>query len=207
MRIILGLGNPGRDYAKTRHNCGFMVCEALAQRHGLAPWTNRWQALLTDWPGRGDEAPTLLALPQTFMNRSGEVAQALVAFYKLPPTDLLVVLDDIHLPLGTLRLRGEGSAGGHNGLKDIIQRLGPNVPRLRLGVGQPPPGHDQIAYVLGRFNEAEEAPLQAMLLRAQDAVDDWRRHGLSVATRINGPLPGEKPAKPKPPPASEPTQA
>ena len=198
MRVILGIGNPGSQYERTRHNAGFLALDALARRHGLGPWNKRWEALVCDWrlPEAlgGDRA--LLVKPQTFVNLSGESAQAVLAFHKLPPADLLVVVDDINLPVGTLRLRADGSAGGHNGLKDIEARIGKACPRLRLGIGRP--AHDQIDHVLGTFTAGEQGDLDAMIGKAVDCIDGWVKDGVAVACRFNGP------ARPAPPPAAPP---
>lgn len=187
MRVVLGIGNPGSAYERTRHNCGFLVLDELARRHRLDGWSKRWNALVCDW--RLSDAQgggrALLVKPQTFVNLSGEAAQAALAFHKLPPTDLLVVVDDINLPLGHLRLRPEGSAGGHNGLKDIEARIGNVYPRLRVGIGRP--ADDQVDHVLGVFTEAERDDLSAMITKAADCVEGWLREGVAAACRFNGP--------------------
>ncbi len=202
MQLVLGIGNPGRQYERTRHNLGWMVLDLLAERHRL-PWENakRFQAQVAEWR----EAPggrALLVKPQTFVNLSGETAQSLMAFHQVPPAHLLAVVDDLALATGHLRLRADGSAGGHNGLKDIEARIGQAYPRLRLGCGPMPAGADQVAFVLGGFRPEEQADALAMVAKAADAVEAWLRDGVVVACRFNGPL---KPpaAKPKPaPPAS-----
>ncbi len=202
MRVILGIGNPGREYAGTRHNLGFAVVDALVARQRLTLGREkRFQAEVATW-----ETPTgrvLLVKPLTFVNRSGETAQALLAFYQLPVTDLLVVVDDIHLATGHLRLRGEGSAGGHNGLRDIEARLGASYARLRCGCGPVPAGAEQIAFVLGGFHPNERADADAMVGKAADAADAWVRDGLTVACRFNGPLvaPVQVPRPPRAPAA------
>lgn len=202
MRVILGIGNPGSQYERTRHNAGFLALDELARRHRLDGWSKRWQALVCDWRVPevlgGDRA--LLLKPQTFVNLSGESAQAVLAFHKLQPQDLLVVVDDINLPLGTLRLRPDGSAGGHNGLKDVEARIGKNYPRLRLGIGKP--ANDQIDHVLGAFTNAEQDDLAAMLTKAVDCIEGWVKEGVTVACRFNGP------ARPVvPPPVAPPSAA
>jgi PTH1 family peptidyl-tRNA hydrolase len=205
MRVILGIGNPGTQYERTRHNVGFLVLDELARRHRLDGWSKRWQALTCDWrvpDGLGGDRG-LLVKPQTFVNLSGESAQAVLAFHKLLPSDLLVVVDDINLPLGTLRLRPEGSAGGHNGLKDIEARIGKAYPRLRLGIGKP--ANDQVDHVLGAFTAAEQEDLIAMIAKAVDCVEGWVKEGVTAACRFNGPArpPLPPPATPRPaaPPA------
>jgi peptidyl-tRNA hydrolase, PTH1 family len=203
MRVVLGIGNPGPTYAKTRHNCGFLVLDALAKRHGLSAWQRRWNAEVCDWrlPESlgGDRA--LLLKPQTFVNLSGESAQAALAFHKIPPAEMLVVVDDINLPLGTLRLRPDGSAGGHNGLKDIEARIGKAYPRLRLGIGRP--ANDQVDHVLGTFTDAERDDLNAMIGKAMDCIEGWLKEGVAIACRFNGPA--RLPEPPPKPPSSPPT--
>jgi PTH1 family peptidyl-tRNA hydrolase len=206
MRIVLGIGNPGREYERTRHNIGFLVVDELARRHAPGAWQSRWKSDVADWrlpAGFGAER-ALLIKPRTYVNLSGEAAQAALAFHKLPPSELLVVVDDINLPLGTLRLRDAGSAGGHNGLRDIEARLGQAYPRLRLGVGAPRPGADQIGHVLGGFAPDEQADAEAMVRKAADCVEAWLREGVTVACAYNGPL---RPPPPKPKPAAPPRDA
>jgi PTH1 family peptidyl-tRNA hydrolase len=186
MRVILGIGNPGRQYHGTRHNCGFLVIDELEQRHGPFSWRKAWNAQVAEWPNApGGKA--LLVKPETFVNLSGESAQAVLTFHKLSLNDLLVVVDDLHLPLGHLRLRPDGSPGGHNGLKDIQARLGPIYPRLKMGIGKPPPGGDQVNWVLGHFLPEEQATAQAMVRRAADCCTHWLVEGMPVACRFNGP--------------------
>ncbi len=187
MRVVLGIGNPGPNYDQTRHNCGFMVMDALARRHRLEGWSKRWNAKVCDWrlPESLGAERALLLKPQTFVNLSGESAQAALAFHKLAPADLLVVVDDINLPLGHLRLRAEGTAGGHNGLKDIEARIGKAYPRLRVGIGSP--AQDQIDHVLGRFTAAEQNEVAVMINAAADCVEAWLKEGVTVACRFNGP--------------------
>jgi PTH1 family peptidyl-tRNA hydrolase len=146
-RIIIGLGNPGAQYALTRHNVGFWTVDALAQRHGIELRTRRYHSRV----GVGTIAGVAVALaqPQTYMNLSGQAAQALLHAYRLTPDQMLVVFDDIWLAPGTVRVRPKGSAGGHNGMKSIIAALGTEAfPRVRIGIGQPPEGVDLADYVL-----------------------------------------------------------
>lgn len=186
MRCIIGIGNPGLEYQGTRHNCGFLVLDALATRHGLGTWRRAWGGLVTDWP-QAPGGKALLVKPQTYVNLSGETVQAVIAFHKLSVIDLLVVVDDLHLALGHLRLRPDGSPGGHNGLKDIQARIGAIYPRLRLGIGKPPLGGDQINWVLGRFPAEEQTTVTAMVTRAADCCEHWLREGMQVSSRFNGP--------------------
>lgn len=197
MKFILGIGNPGAQYRHTRHNLGWEVLDLLAKRHGLEVSRKRWNAEIGEW--RHASGPVLLIRPLSYVNLSGEVAQAACAFHKVPPADLLVVTDDIHLPTGSLRLRPDGSAGGHNGLKNIEQHLGQGYHRLRLGCGPIPPGTEQIGFVLGGFPPEEVPVAQAMVARAAEACEAWLDGGAAVACRFNGP--GIKPVPAKPVPA------
>ncbi len=213
MRCVLGIGNPGREYDGTRHNLGFTVLDALARRHALGSWRRDWQAQVCEWrlPERmqrdGCERALLLK-PSTYVNLSGTSAQAALAFFKIPPSELLVVVDDLALPLGSLRLRPDGSAGGHNGLKDIEAKLGRQYPRLRLGMGPLPPGADQVGFVLGGFAPEQRAVADAMIARAADCVEGWLADGVQIACRFNGPAvepaPVKVPPKSNAPPVSGP---
>jgi PTH1 family peptidyl-tRNA hydrolase len=200
MRVILGIGNPGREYDGTRHNLGFQAVDVLARRHGASfAVEKRFQAEVATWESPAGRV--LLVKPRTYVNLSGETAQSLLAFHKLPTTDLLVLVDDLNLPTGHLRLRADGSAGGHNGLKDIAARLGPAYARLRLGCGPLPPGADQVGFVLGGFRPEERADAEKMVGKAADAAEAWVRDGVVVACRFNGPLVApEKPPRPAPVP-------
>ena len=190
MRVLLGIGNPGREYEGTRHNIGFMVLDELARRAGATGFERhkKWQAQLAEWhlPERlgGDKA--LLLKPQTYVNLSGKTAQGALAFHKLKPDAMLVVVDDLNLPLGTLRLRGSGSSGGHNGLKDIETRIGREYPRLRIGIGAP--GGDQVGHVLGRFAPDERDDVDLAIRKAADCCERWLADGVQAAMQMNGPL-------------------
>lgn len=179
-KLVVGLGNPGRKYDNTRHNVGFAVVAELARRHGQGPAKEAFkgetvEALL------GAER-TLLLCPHTFMNRSGSSAILARDFYKLEHVGLLVVCDDFNLPLGKLRLRAGGSAGGQKGLDDIIRAFGTqDVPRLRLGIGQPPPHWEGADFVLGRFDKDERPVAGDMVSRAAEAIELWAREGLQAA--------------------------
>jgi PTH1 family peptidyl-tRNA hydrolase len=165
IRLVAGLGNPGNEYTGTRHNVGFEVVDRLASEWGLA-WQHekRWHVL---WAKREN---VILVKPTSFMNRSGEPIQAAAQFYKIAPAEMLVVLDDMALPLGRLRLRPDGGTAGHNGLESVIVQFGTEeIPRLRIGIGSAP-REGSVDYVLGRFFE-EERPLVAQsIARAVDAV-------------------------------------
>lgn len=180
LRLIVGLGNPGRRYAGTRHNLGFEVLEELGRRHGLAPRRSKFRGAL----GQGVIAghPVALLRPNTYMNLSGESVAPAMRFYRLPLTHLLVICDDVHLPPGQIRLRRSGSAGGHKGLISIIEHLdSQSFPRLRLGVGEPPPEVDQVAYVLMRFRREESPAVREAIDLAADAVDSWLAEGIDAA--------------------------
>ena len=186
MKAIIGLGNPGKDYAQTRHNIGFELIDALAARHKITIGERAYKSLV----GRGTiaDAPCLLVKPQTFMNLSGEAVSAITTREEVALSDLLIVCDDIHLPVGRVRLRGKGSSGGQNGLKSIAAQLGSQEwARLRLGVGEPPPGL-QIEWVLGKFGKADRALADDMLITAMGAVEMWLTDGVEATmTRFNGP--------------------
>lgn len=172
-QLIVGLGNPGRDYADTRHNAGFMILDRLASKAGAAWRTEKsWQADIAR------TGATWLCKPQTYMNLSGEAVAAVAAFYKIPHDSILIVLDDMALPLGKLRLRPSGSAGGHNGLQSVIDHLGTNaIARLRVGIGSAQPG-EATGHVLGRFRDDEQAALRDALDRAIATIDSAQANGL-----------------------------
>jgi PTH1 family peptidyl-tRNA hydrolase len=165
VRLVIGLGNPGEEYRRTRHNVGFNVVDLLASEWGLT-WqhSKSWHAL---W-AKGEKA--ILVKPTSYMNRSGEPLAAVANFYKIAPAEILVVLDDLALELGRLRLRSEGGTGGHHGLESIIVQFGTEaIPRLRLGIGAAP-GEGAVDYVLSRFFDEERPVVENMLGRAVDAV-------------------------------------
>lgn len=169
MKLVVGLGNPGAKYHDTRHNVGFRVIDVLARRWSVDQWREQHQALVAR-VREGDE-PVLLAKPMTFMNLSGDAVAALAGFYKIDVPDVLVVLDEVALPLGRLRAGRGGSAGGHNGLKSIIGRFGTQeVPRLRIGVGRGDARRDLADHVLGTFAPDERELVEAAVLRAAEAT-------------------------------------
>jgi PTH1 family peptidyl-tRNA hydrolase len=159
MWLIVGLGNPGAEYAATRHNIGFLAVRRMAPAG--VNFSNKFHGEFAQTT-LGSES-LLLLLPQTFMNLSGKSVQAALAFYKLPPSQLVVIYDEVDLPLGKLRIKRGGGANGHNGIKDIDRAIGQDYWRIRLGVGRPPAGHDTADYVLSRFG-SDEAPLLAKTL-------------------------------------------
>ena len=179
--LIVGLGNPGEKYERTRHNVGFLVVDALAERLGVPVQKLKHRALTNTVRLAGQKA--LLMKPVTFMNLSGEAVGDAARFYTLPPERVLVISDDTALPLGKLRLRKGGSAGGHNGLKSIIQHLGTDqFPRLRLGVGEKPrPDYDMADWVLGRLQGEDWKAMEAAVDRAADAVEHVLAHGVDAA--------------------------
>jgi PTH1 family peptidyl-tRNA hydrolase len=178
MKLVVGLGNPGTEYRDTRHNVGFMVVDALVDRWRVADeWREKFEALQIKTV-RGDES-VIIAKPLTFMNLSGQAVQALAGFYKIEPADVFVVTDDVALPLGRLRARREGGAGGHNGLKSIIQSLATQAfPRMRVGVGRGDGQRDLADHVLGRFGADERDTVSAAVLRAADATEMWLSEGI-----------------------------
>jgi peptidyl-tRNA hydrolase, PTH1 family len=182
MRLVVGLGNPGARYRSTRHNLGFMVVDTLAERWGISVGGRRHEAEL----GAGEIAATrvTLAKPQTFMNASGESVAKLRRLYRLDPAEILTVYDDLDLPVGKVRLRGEGGAGGHNGVASLIGVLGKGFPRLRIGIGRPPGGADPVGYVLEPFATAEIGLIQEAIERAADGVESWVQHGLEPTMNV-----------------------
>ncbi len=179
--LIVGLGNPGRQYAATKHNVGFMCLDALANAHGLTFDRKQGKALLATGTIVGK--PVLLAKPQSFMNLSGDSVSALTGFYKIPPHNLLVVFDDLDLPVGTLRIRGFGGSSGQKGMKHIIERIGTQAfSRIRFGIGRPPGRMDPAAYVLLPFADGDERILvEETIGRAVKAIELWLADGIDRA--------------------------
>lgn len=177
--LVVGLGNPGPAYAKTRHNVGFQVLDLLAERHGGSFKRGRANSHTAEIRLGGRRV--VLAKPQTWMNLSGEAVQPLLQWYKLPPERLIVVYDDSDLPLGRIRIREQGSAGGHNGVKSVIQRLCTNAfPRVRVGIGARA-NADQVSHVLGQFRRDEEPVIAEARERAADAVEAIVAEGVVAA--------------------------
>lgn len=182
MKLVVGLGNPGRQYEDTRHNVGFMTLDELARRHGITAVSRRMGA----WTARTriGELEALLVKPETFMNLSGEAVGQLWRWHKMTLDDVLVVSDDIDLPFERLRLRARGSAGGHNGLRSIFRHLGSQeVARLKIGVGRPDRAQAR-DYVLASFRPEERAALPLLLARAADAVELTLRVGIIAAMNV-----------------------
>jgi PTH1 family peptidyl-tRNA hydrolase len=180
IHLIVGLGNPGRQYEGTRHNAGFMVLDRLAAAVGVAFESKpKWQSQIAKLPDSG----LLLVKPQCFMNLSGRPVRQIAAFHKWEPQQMLVVYDDAALPLGKLRFREKGSAGGHNGIKSLIEHFGGDgFPRLKFGIGSSEPGN-LVDHVLGNFREEERELLENTLARAVEAVQ--LAHSQGVATAAN----------------------
>jgi PTH1 family peptidyl-tRNA hydrolase len=178
--LIVGLGNPGREYQHTRHNIGFMVVNRLATKLGEKFTRLEMRALVTK--AYHQSARLILAKPQTFMNNSGNAVSALARYYKVPLSNLLVAYDDVDLPLGVLRLRPMGGSAGQKGMQSIIERLGTDqFPRMRVGIGRPPGRMDAASYVLQDFHHPEVAWLPEILDRAVDAVLLYINEGLEKA--------------------------
>lgn len=186
MKIVAGLGNPGSRYARTRHNVGFEVLAELAQRWQAPAPKRQFQADIID--ARFQQEKVLLVAPQTFMNLSGDSLVHIVKFYQVTLSDILVVCDDMNLPLGKLRFRGQGSAGGQKGLKHIIEVLSSeDIPRLRIGIGRPPGQMDSADFVLSRFRSDEAADHDEAIHRSALGVETWIQQGLAEAmNQFNG---------------------
>jgi PTH1 family peptidyl-tRNA hydrolase len=183
VKLVVGLGNPGRRYHATRHNIGFAVADALARRLGTEFEHGRANAL-TARVGRGADA-MLIVKPLTMMNLSGEAVGGLASFYKTDALDILVVADDVNLPLGRLRLRARGSAGGHNGFRSIIESLGTDAfPRLRVGVGRGDVTRDLADHVLATFDDDERDEVTNAMARAADAVETFLAEGIEAAMNL-----------------------
>lgn len=185
--LIVGLGNPGRGHAFNRHNIGFMAIDRLAARHGIDMKRVQNKAILGS--GRIADRPVILAKPQTFMNLSGEAVGPLTKFYKVPASNVLVVYDELDIPFGVIRLREKGGAGGHNGMRSIIQHLGNEFARLRMGIGRPPGRMDAAAYVLQDFGRDELPLVSEMLSTAVAAIESFVGNGIDLTmSRFNGPV-------------------
>ncbi len=187
MHLIVGLGNPGAEYAKTRHNAGFLLVEKLAEQW-KASWANERKFLARVVRADCAGQKVLLAEPQTFMNLSGEAVGALMKFYQLPLEKILVVVDDADLPLGEIRLRPGGGTGGHHGLESVTQHLGSKAfARLRIGIGRKNEAREITGHVLGKFGADEAALLDKVLKRAADQLECWVTAGLQKAmNQFNG---------------------
>lgn len=188
MKLIVGLGNPGAQYERTRHNAGFRALRAFHTLHATEfdGWKNKFNAEVSE--GRIGSEKVALMLPQTYMNLSGDAVALAVGFWKLSPADVIVVYDELDIPLGNLRLRTGGSAGGHNGIKNIIERLGTQeVPRIRIGIGteraKTVPAED---FVLEKFSKDEEPELEKAIENAVKALDTAITEGIEAASNLYG---------------------
>lgn len=200
MKLIVGLGNPGKRYENTKHNVGFDVLGALAQRHFATSPRSKFQGELSE--ARIRDRRVLLLCPLTYMNLSGGSVLAARDFYKLSLDDILIVCDDFALSLGQLRFRPNGSSGGQKGLGDIINRIGKDIPRLRVGIGPLPPQWDVADFVLSKFSKEEREQVDLVLQTAVKSVADWVEHGVAhCMNQYNAtgkkPKPKKKPAKEK----------
>jgi peptidyl-tRNA hydrolase, PTH1 family len=197
MHLVLGLGNPGRRYDRTRHNVGFRVVDRLAERQGTRVERAQHGALVESLR-IGDE-PVVVAKPQSFMNLSGQPAASLRGVYKLTNAEVIVVHDDVDLPLGDVRVKKGGGHGGHNGLRDLNAKIGPDYARVRLGVGRPPEGWDTADWVLSAFSAAEETSVEECIDRAADAVVLVVERGVEAAmNQLNVRAPARLPPGPGP---------
>lgn len=189
--LVIGLGNPGPKYAANRHNVGWMVLDVLAARGGLAFKTHKAGATVAEGRLRPGGPRVVLARPSTFMNLSGGPAAKLAAFYKVPLSGIVVVHDELDLDFDVLKVKVGGGAGGHNGVKDLVARLGPGFTRVRVGIGRPPGRQDPADFVLRDFSAAERAVLPSLVEDAADAVEAVVEHGaLAAQQRFNGPRAG-----------------
>lgn len=199
MKIIVGLGNPGREYAGTRHNIGFDAVTAIADKYNIRLDTKRFKGVLGQGIINGQKV--VLVQPQTYMNLSGECVRAVCDFFKPDIEDVIVLCDDISFDVGRMRIRAKGSAGGHNGLKNIILHLGTEeFARVRIGVGEKPEGWDLADHVLARFPKDVEPAVRDILKKAVEAIECWVDYGIEKTMNlynINPPKPKKAP-KPKP---------
>lgn len=185
MKLIVGLGNPGPRYQGTRHNIGFATIDELARRAGVTFESAPADALVARW--RRPDETVLLAKPMTFMNESGQAVGELLRYFKIDAGDVLIVVDEVQLPLGRLRARVRGSAGGHNGLQSVIAHLGEDFSRLRIGVGRGDSRRDLADHVLARFESDEAEEVERMITRAADAAETFITSGIAaVMNAYNG---------------------
>lgn len=186
MRWIVGLGNPGKEYESTRHNAGFFVIDELARRWNAGIFQSKCKALVAEARLQGEKA--VLIKPMTYMNLSGESVRAFMDFYKAELENAIVVYDDLDTEVGRIRLRYQGSAGGHNGIKSIIQHTGTQTfNRIRMGISRPQPGHAVVDYVLTRFSKSEKPAVEQMVADAADAVEFALAHSFEqTMAKFNG---------------------
>ncbi len=185
MFLVVGLGNPGEEYAKTRHNIGFMAADEIYSRYNFSPYRAKFEGLIAE--GNIDGIKTLLLKPQTFMNLSGNSVGKVAAFYKIPPENIIVIHDDKDLALGKLKAKIGGSAGGHNGLKNIDSQIGQNYNRIRIGVGSPQEHHtDTVNFVLSRFSKAEMTLLQERIDFIASTINELIKKGIAHYSNVIG---------------------
>jgi len=176
VKVVLGLGNPGKRYERTRHNLGFLVLDRIASNHGIPITGKKHQSLIGEWQVEGERV--LLVKPQTYMNRAGDAVKALFRYFPLSTTDLVVIHDDLDLPLGRMRIRPRGGAGGHRGVLSIIEALGEeDFFRVRIGIGRPTVGREPTDYVLEPFSPDEASRLEPIVSTAADGVESLLREG------------------------------
>ena len=180
MKMIVGLGNPGNEYAGTRHNVGWMLVDALAEHLGINEWRSREKGMVAE--GRSGSEKILLVKPLTYMNNSGECVGPLMRWYKLEPEDIMAAHDDMDIPIGTIRIRKKGSAGGHNGIKSLLSHIGSeNFGRLRIGIGRPQPGWSVINHVLAKFTNQEQEEIGDAIKQLIPAVECMVLEGPDMA--------------------------
>lgn len=180
MYLIIGLGNPEADYSKTRHNMGFNVINKLSEKYNIEVKKDKFKALFGTGVIEGEKV--VLVKPQTFMNLSGEAVQEFVNFYKVPLENMLIIYDDVDIEPGKIRIRKNGSAGSHNGMKSIVSSLSTeNFPRIRIGIGKPHEHMDMISHVIGGIDEEDKEPLENGVQLGADAVVDTLKKGLEFA--------------------------
>ena len=182
MKILVGLGNPGNEYSDTRHNVGFMAIDELARRWGIHTWKKKSQALVAEYRG---EEPVVLIKPQTYMNLSGVAVGELARWYKVAAEDIIVIFDDMDLPIGRLRLRTKGGSGGHRGIESLLTHLGKDgFSRIRIGIDRPPTNWQVADYVLSRFTTEEQPLLTESLSRAAEAGECIVKQGMMKAMNL-----------------------
>ena len=185
MKIIVGLGNPGKEYEKSRHNAGWMVLDELHKELNGEPFKEekKFKALISDGSYQGQKI--VLVKPLTFMNLSGEAVQAVAAFYKVQPEDVICAYDDLDTPFGSIRIKPKGGAGTHNGMKSMVKHLGENFPRLRVGIESrgetSPEEHETTSFVLGKFNKSEQTTLKKVMKKYIEAIKTWIADGIEAS--------------------------
>ncbi|MBR2274330.1 MAG: aminoacyl-tRNA hydrolase [Alphaproteobacteria bacterium] len=185
MFLVVGLGNPGEEYAKTRHNIGFMAADKIFSRYKFQPYKNKFEGLIAE--GNIDGEKVLLLKPQTFMNLSGNAVNKVASFYKIEPQNIIVIHDDKDLALGKIKAKTGGSAGGHNGIKNIDSQIGPEYNRIRIGAGSPKEHNtDTISFVLSRFSKAEMEVLEERLDFVAETINELIKKGIAHYSNVVG---------------------